>query len=229
MSWMTRSMFARATASPSRMCARFPRLAKLEDRAPRHHLAAVAHERLEHFPDSEKPGLSVDERDEVDAEDRLHRGEPIQVVQHHLGVLAAPQLDDDAHAVLVGLVAERRDALDPLLLDELRDLLQQPGLVDLKGKLGDDDALLGSSVDGLESGPRTHVDPPSSGAVRIVYPGRSADDPRGREIRAGDDLHDVVDAEVGLVEQRDAGVDHLGEIVRRNVRGHADGDSPTSR
>ena len=82
-----------------------PRLAQLEDGPSRHHLATVADERLQHLPDVEEPRLSVHQRDEVDAEHRLHRGELIQVVQHHLGVLAAAQLDDDPHAFLVGLVA----------------------------------------------------------------------------------------------------------------------------
>ena len=157
------------------------RLSKLEDGPPRHHLAPVAHERLDHLPDAEQPGLPVDQRDEVDAEHRLHRGELVQVVQHDLGVLAAPQLDDDPHAVLVGLVAQGRDALDALLLHELRDLLQQPRLVDLVRKLADDDSFAGTALDRFEAGPRADVDPPAPGAVRLVDPGRSIDDSRGRE------------------------------------------------
>ena len=47
----------------------------------------------------------------------------------------------------------------------------------------------------------------------------------GREIRPGDDLDEVVDAERGIVDQRDAGVDELAEIVRRDVGRHADGDA----
>ena len=47
----------------------------------------------------------------------------------------------------------------------------------------------------------------------------------GREIRAGYDLDEVVDAERGIVDQRDAGVDDLAEIVRRDVGRHADRDA----
>ena len=202
-----------------------PRLAKLEYRPARHHLAAVAHERIEHFANPEQPGLPVDQRDEVDAEHRLHRGEPIQVVQHDLGILAAAQLDDDAHSFLVGFVAQRRNSFDSLLLHELRDFLQQPGLVDLIRKLGDDDSFLGSSVNRLESGPRAYVDAAAPGAVCIVNPGSSADDSRGWKVRTGNDLNDFVDTDFGLVEQRDTGVDHLAEIVGWNVGGHADRDS----
>ena len=51
----------------------------------------------------------------------------VEVVEHDLGHLAAAQLDDDPHAVAVGLVAQIRDALDRLLAHQLGDLLDQPG------------------------------------------------------------------------------------------------------
>ena len=51
------------------------------------------------------------------------------------------------------------------------------------------------------------------------------DDAAGREIRARNDVDEFVDGERGIVDQRDAGVDHLAEIVRRNVGRHADGDA----
>ena len=53
----------------------------------------------------------------------------------------ALELDDDAHAVAVGFVAEIRDALDAFLAHQLGDLLDQRGLVDLIGNLGDDQRL----------------------------------------------------------------------------------------
>jgi len=51
------------------------------------------------------------------------------------------------------------------------------------------------------------------------------DDAAGREIRSRNDVDQLVDAEGGIVDQRHAGVDHLAEIVRRNVGRHADGDA----
>ena len=47
----------------------------------------------------------------------------------------------------------------------------------------------------------------------------------GREVGAGNHLHQLIDADGGIVEIGDAGVDHLAEIVRRDVGGHADGDA----
>ena len=39
------------------------------------------------------------------------------------------------------------------------------------------------------------------------------------------DLAQLVDGDLGIVEVRQAGVDHLAEVVRRDVGRHADGDA----
>ena len=52
---------------------------------------------------------------------------------------AALQIDRDAHAVAIRLVADVGDAFDRLLANELCDALDQPRLVDLVRDLGDDD------------------------------------------------------------------------------------------
>ena len=81
------------------------------------------------------------QRDHVGAEARLHRGEAPELVEHDVGDRVALQLDDDAHAVAVGFVAQVGDALDALLAHQLGDLLDQRRLVDLIGNLGDDQRL----------------------------------------------------------------------------------------
>ena len=47
----------------------------------------------------------------------------------------------------------------------------------------------------------------------------------GRKIRALDELHQAVDRDVRIVDQRKTAVDHFAQVVRRNVRRHSDGDS----
>ena len=51
------------------------------------------------------------------------------------------------------------------------------------------------------------------------------DQATGRKIRALDDLAQLVDRYLGVLEMREARVDDLSEIVRRDVRRHADGDA----
>ena len=48
----------------------------------------------------------------------------------------------------------------------------------------------------------------------------------GRKIRPGHDLHQFVDGDLRLFHQRHDRVDHLAEIVRRDIGRHADGDPP---
>ena len=50
----------------------------------------------------------------------------------------------------------------------------------------------------------------------------------GREIRALHQTHDLAQMRVGLLHQQNGGVDDLGEIVRRDVGGHAHRDAGRS-
>ena len=57
--------------------------------------------------------LTIDEVD--DAERRLQIGQPIELVEDDLREDVLLQLDDEAHAVAIALVAHLADAFDPLL------------------------------------------------------------------------------------------------------------------
>ena len=126
------------------------RSAQIVDRAARDHLAPMTQERFQHLAQRQQPRLPVDQRHHVDAEHRLHRRLRVEVVEHDLGHFAALELDHHAHAVLVGLIAQLRDAFDLLVAHQLGDALEQPRLVHLVRQLGDDDRLTA-----LRSDPRT--------------------------------------------------------------------------
>jgi hypothetical protein len=68
--------------------------------------------------------LAVDQRHHVHAEGVLQLGLLVQVVEHHLGHFAALELDHQAHAGLVGLVADVGDAFDLLVAHQLGDALR---------------------------------------------------------------------------------------------------------
>ena len=110
-------------------------------RAAGDHVAAVGDEVRERLLERQDLRPPLDDREHVDAERLLQRRHLPEVVQDHLrdGVLL--ELDDDAHALAVGLVADVGDALDLLVADQLGDLLDQPRLVDLVRDLGGDDRL----------------------------------------------------------------------------------------
>ena len=200
------------------------RLAQVEDRAPGDDFAAMADERLQHLPEVEQLRTAVDQRHHVDAEHRLHRRLRIEVVEHHLGRFAALDLDVDAHAVLVGLVAQLADAFQPLFLHQLGDLLDQPRLVHLVRDLGDDDRLA-TVVHHLHVGTRAHAHAAAAGAVGQVDAADAVDDAGGGEVRPGHVLHQAFDVDLRVVDQRDRRADHFRQVVRRNVGGHAHRDA----
>jgi hypothetical protein len=55
--------------------------------------------------------------------------------------------------------------------------------------------------------------------------GLAEDERRGREIRPRDDLDELLDRDRRVFDIGDAGADDLAQIVRRDVRGHADRDA----
>ena len=80
----------------------------------------------------------VHQREHDDPEGRLELRELIQIVQRDERDFPALELDDDADAFPIGFVAQIGNPFDPFVLDQLGDLLDQLGLIDLIGQLRDD-------------------------------------------------------------------------------------------
>src|SRR6056297_2804816 len=202
-----------------------PRLAQIVDRAPGDHLAAMGDERLQNALQRHQLRLTLVQGHHVDAEDALQRRVLVEVVQDHLVHLAALELDHDAHAVLVGLVAQLADALQLLLAHELGDLLDQPGLVDLVRQLGDHDGLAGALADLLDVAAGADVHAAPARLVGAVDALGAVDDAGGGEVRPRHVLHEPGHVDVRVVDHRHAGIDDLAQVVGRNIGGHADRDT----
>src|SRR6185312_7302994 len=121
-------------------------------------LAAVLDEVLQRLLQAQDGGAAVGDGEVDDAEARLEIGEAVELVQDDLGEGVLLQLDDDAHALAVALVADLADALDALVLLALGDLGDEAGLVDLVGDLADDDLLAVTLVGLLHRAPAAHDD-----------------------------------------------------------------------
>ena len=189
-----------------------------------HHVDAVIDEVLDGLHQAHFFRLAVDHGQEDHAEALLHRGVLEELVEHDLRLAAALQLDDDAHAVAVALVADVADLVDDLVVHQFGDALDQLRLVHLVGNLGDDDRVfvLGDVLDG---GLGAHHEAAAAGAIGLGDAAAPVDEAAGREVGALHELQHVGERGVRIVHQRDAGVDDLGQIVRRNLGRHADGDS----
>ena len=200
----------------------FARLAQFEHRAPRHHLAAVRQEALQRHLEIQQARLAVDQRHHVHAEGVLQLGLLVQVVEDDLADLAALQFDDDAHARLVGLVADVGDAFDLLLVDQFGDLLDQRLLVNLIGNLVDDQRLAVAPADILEVRPGAHHDTAATGLVAFAHAHHAVDQAGRREVRRRNQLDQVIDGNRRVFQQGEAAAHHFAQVVRRDVGRHTD-------
>src|SRR5262245_17926004 len=197
---------------------------QLVARPPGHDLAPEADERLQCFLEVDDLRATIDQRQHDDAERRLHLRVLVELVEDDLRNLPARELEDDADAFAVGLVADLGDALDLLLLHQLGDLLDETGLVHLVRQLGDDDGLAAAAqLFGVRLGAQR--DGAAARRVRLTDAAGAVDVAGRRKVRAGHDLHQRLDGRVRPVDQRDQRVHDLGEVVRRDVGGHADRDA----
>jgi hypothetical protein len=201
------------------------RLAQLEDRAPGDDFLAMLDEDQQRVAQREQLRPAADDRQHVDAERVLQLAHLEELVLHDLGNGVALELDDDAHAVAIRLVAQVRDALEALLGHQLGDALDEARLVHLVGQLADDQARapLVAAVLDLDFG--AHGQHAAAGRIGLVDRAAPVDVAGSGEVGPGDVLHELRGGQVRLVDERDEAVDHLGEVVRRDVRRHADGDA----
>ena len=138
------------------------------------------------FEQAEHLRPAGDDRQRDDAERLLQLGLLEQVVQHDLADFAALQLDDDAHAVAIRLVAQIGNAFDRLLAHQLGDALEQPRLVQLIRDLGDDDLLAIALLRRFDLGLGADLDRAAAGERGLVDAALADDHAAGGEVGAGD-------------------------------------------
>ena len=116
-------------------------LAELVLCAAAHNVDAVLDKKAQQVEQAEFARLAGDDREQDHAERFLHLRELEKFVEDDLRLFVALHFNDDAHAVAVAFVANVADAFDLLVLNQVGDVLDQAGFVDLIGQLGDDDVL----------------------------------------------------------------------------------------
>ena len=194
-------------------------------RAAGHHVDLVVDVVGEHLAQGQRARHAIYERDVDDAKVGLQLRALVQVVEHHLRHGAVLEVDDDAHALAVGLVAHVRDALNMLLIDLLRDTLLQKALVDLVRDLGHHETLATTLANVLDMHLGAHRDGAATGLVGLADALGAHDDATSREVRAGKHLHQVVCGDVGVVNHHADGLGDLTQVVGRHVGGHAHGNA----
>ena len=179
---------------------------------------------MQHLLERHDARHAVDERQHDDAEADLQLGVLVELVQHHLRDGVALELDDDVDAVAVSAVVDVADLGQLLVAHQLAELLEQAVAVDLVGDLADDDGALAVltllhrafGADGQRA---------ATGLVGVEDAFFAHDDAAGREVRAGQRLHQLIGGDVGVVQHQARRIDGLAQVMRRDVGGHADGDA----
>ena len=218
------------------------RLPEVEARAARDDVEAVAYVDGEVLLEVQYLRAPSDDREQDGAERGLQLGVLVEVVEDDLADGVALQVDNYAYLVVGRLAAPRRALrvarvaardvadvaypLDDLLLHERGHVGYHLALVDAVGYLAYDDLLAPRLRVHDDLGLAAHRE---LAAPELVHRGDAvvaADRRAGREVGALHELHEVVDgAVVAVLHVVVDAVAELAEVVRRDVRRHADGDA----
>ena len=180
-------------------------------------------EHPQHLAEGEQHGLAIDQRQHVGAEIVLQGGEFEQVVQHHLGIGVATQLDHDPHAIAVAFIPDISNPLELLVIHQFGDPLDQGSLVGLVGKLGNDHRIAVRAPFGLDRFNRRHTahgHRTTAGGVGLADAPAAQDLPAGGEIGTRDDRQQLLIADFRVGNQGQHAVDQFGQVVGRDVGGH---------
>ena len=153
----------------------------------------------------------------------------VQKVQHDIRVHITAEFDADSHTLTVGLIPQIGDAVDFLISDKLRDLLDQTRLVYHVRKFCHNDAVL-AVLHRLNAGHRADSDFSASGPVCLIDSGGSKNRTSGRKIRSLDDRQKLLDIGSAVFQHLVINdlyhtVNNLAQIVRRNIGRHSDSDT----
>jgi hypothetical protein len=113
------------------------------------------------------------------------------------------------------------DAFQLLLVHQFGHALLQGLFVHLVGQFVDDDGLALALVDVLKMAFGPHHHPAAAGAVTLAHAVNAVNNAGRRKVGRGDDVHQLVNAGLGVAQQVQAGVDHLVQVVWRDVGRHA--------
>ena len=116
------------------------------------------------------------------------------------------------------------DAFDALVACGLGDAVDHHRFVHLIGNLFDHNGIA-VFPDLFDDRFRPHDHRSAPFKVRLARARPTKDQPACGEIRGGDKLDHFLRGQVGIVDQRQRRVDHLAQIMRRDIRGHANSNA----
>src|SRR5439155_3038386 len=151
------------------------------------------------------------------------RGVLVEIGNDDFRVRIALQLDDHA-CIFIRLVANGADFCQHFFVHQRRDAFDEGGAIDVVWNFSDDN-LFPAAFELLDPGLAAYLHA-ATPSLEILFDSRhAADDAAGWKVRPLHVLHERVERDVWIVDLRADAVDHLAQIVRRNIGRHADGDA----
>src|SRR5205807_6514400 len=120
--------------------------------------------------------------------------------------------------------ADVADVGEHFFVHQLRYALNQRGAVHAIRNLGDDD-LFTAAFEFFYARFAAYLHAAAAGLEVLADPTHTADHAAGRKVRPLHMLHQLVQRDVRIVDLRADAVDYFDQVVRRNIRGHSDGDA----
>ncbi len=186
---------------------------------------AMTDELLQHLLQSERARFAVDQCEQDDRERILQRREFVELIEDDVWIRVLLQVDDDADRLLeVAFVAYAGNARDAAFVGDIGDFLDDGVARLLIGNIVDDDAVA-VALALFDRGFRTDDDRAAAGFVAFPDRAFAADDAAGGEVGAGDVGHQFLHGDVRVVDERDEAAADFANVMRRDRRGHADGDA----
>ena len=147
----------------------------------------------------------------------------VEVVDDDLGNRVALEFHDEP-AGFIRLVAHGGNVGDDLLVDEIGDLLFQRGAIHVERNFRDHE-LFARTLHLLDADPAAQLQTATAGIEVVLNAFDAADHAAGREVGPFDEFHQIRNGDGRVVNLGANAVDDFTQIMRRHVRGHADGDA----
>ena len=153
----------------------------------------------------------------------------IKLIQYDIRICVTTEINHNSHSLTVGMIIDTRDSVDFLIAHKLGDFLYQPRLIHHIRKFCDDNLTL-AVWQSLDIGNCADTDLSASGPVGIFNSAHPENLGASRKIRSLDDMHDFIKGGLSvlfnlIIDDFDYSTNNLPEIMRRNIRCHADSDS----
>ena len=200
-------------------------LFQIEEASAGNDCLAESEKLLEDLFQGQNPGLPVNNSKVDHPKGNLHGRAFVELAYENFRADILFQVQHDPNPVPVGLIPKVLNTLDLLLPNQVSDLFDQFCLVHRVGQLCENNALPVCPLVPLDQGSSTYPDDPFSRPVGIPDPLLPVDDPAGGKIRTGNVLQEIVFVYFRVLDESDQSIHQFTQIVRRNVRCHANRDS----